>query len=91
MKKILLIAFTVIPGIMGVTIFGHFALQDWKQLQQAYAIYRQVSTTSSDMLVFLNADAGQMIQRINLFADGTRTLLSAILAAIGFQIILSSD
>jgi hypothetical protein len=37
------------------------------------------------MPTLFKANAAQMTQRINLFADGTWTLLSGILAAIGLH------
>jgi hypothetical protein len=85
MKTTLLIVLMIMPGIAGVAIFGHYALQDWGQLQRDYAQMKQVVAASSDMPTLFKANAAQMTQRINLFADGTWTLLSGILAAIGLH------
>lgn len=54
-----------------MAVFGYYALQDWRQLQQDYLAYKTVAETSTDLAVLFKANAGQMTQRINLFADGT--------------------
>jgi hypothetical protein len=91
MKKVLLILLLIVPGIAGVAIFGHYALQDWDQLQQDYAEFKRVAIATSDLSVLFKANAAQTIQRINLFADGTWTLLSSLLAAVGFHGLLTID
>ncbi len=83
MRKLLLLLLTVVPGVAGVIIFGYFSLKDWDSLQIAYREYARVIADSSDLSVLFVAEAQQNIHRINLFADGTWTLLSAILSAIG--------
>ncbi|MBX2865338.1 MAG: hypothetical protein KTR27_17445 [Leptolyngbyaceae cyanobacterium MAG.088] len=75
----------LMPGVAGVCIFGHYALQDWAGLQLAYQEYKRVIDSSTDMSTLFVAQSQQNIQRINLFADGTWTLLSAIFAAIGLH------
>ncbi|MGB7414479.1 MAG: hypothetical protein WA902_09750 [Thermosynechococcaceae cyanobacterium] len=89
MKTALLIVLIIIPGIAGVAIFGHYALSDWDQLQRDYDAMKQVVATTSDLSALFKANSAQMTQRINLFADGTWTLLSGILAAIGFHGLLT--
>jgi hypothetical protein len=91
MKKKFLFLLIIVPGIAGIIVFGFFALQDWGQLQAVYSIQKKVAATSSDLPTLFKANASQMIQRINLFADGTWTLLSAILAGIGLHGFLTSD
>jgi hypothetical protein len=76
----------LLPGLAGVCVFGYAALGDWSHLKATYAVYERVSTNStSDMKAVFIAEANQNIHRINLFADGVWTLLSAILAAIGLH------
>lgn len=91
MKKVLLIVLLVVPGIAGMSIFGHYALQDWVQLQQDYAEFKRVVVATSDLSMLFKAHAAQAIQRINLFADGTWTLLSSLLAGIGLHGLLTVD
>ena len=91
MKIVLLIVLMIMPGIAGVAVFGHYAFQDWDQLQLDYAEFKRVVTATSDLSALFKANAAQTIQRINLFADGTWTLLSSILAAIGLHGLLTSD
>lgn len=84
-KKHLLILVVVGPGVLGVLVFGKTALQDWAQLKIAASEYKKAATVSSDLAELFKLNTVQTTQRINLFADGTWTLLSAILAAIGFH------
>lgn len=84
-KSSLLLFLVVIPGIAGMTIFGYYALSDWGQLQQDYIAYQTTAATSTDLVILFKGNAAQMTQRINLFADGTWFLLSAIFAAIGLH------
>jgi hypothetical protein len=83
MKRSLLPLLIMIPGISGMIVFGHYALQDWAQLQQDYSAYKSLAATSSDLAALFKANAAQSIQRINLFADGTWFLLTAIITSIG--------
>ena len=75
----------VVPGLTGVCLFGYYALVDWAALQAAYAHYEQVAGKSQDLRAVFVAEAQQNIHRVNLFADGVWTLLSAILGAIGLH------
>jgi hypothetical protein len=85
-SRVFLIFVTVIPGIAGLVVFGIASLTDWDALQIAYRNYEAVAAeaTGSDAAVFI-AQADQNIHRINLFAEGTWTLLSAILTTIGIH------
>ena len=85
MKRILLAITAVIPGIAGVAIFGYFSLVDWAQLQISYEAFAASVRDSADLTTLFATEATQNIHRINLFADGVWTLLSAILAAIGLH------
>lgn len=85
MGNILLALLLIVPGIAGITIFGYFALIDWDALQKTYRAYEAIAQSSSDLPTLFTAEAQQNIHRINLFADGVWTLLSAILAAIGIH------
>jgi hypothetical protein len=68
-------------GLVEVAFFGYFTLQDWAALQKNYAQFARLTPQSSVAAILL-ADARQNIHRIN-FADGTWTLLCAIITAIG--------
>jgi len=84
-KQGLLLLFTTVPGIVGVTIFGYFAFQDWEQMQQDYDYFTALVEQSSSLEALFVAEAQQNIHRINLMTDGIWALLSAILAAIGLH------
>ncbi len=88
MRYILPILLAIIPGAAGVCIFGYYALVDWDALQKAYRAFSEVVTSSSDLTTLFAAEAQQNIHRINLFAEGVWTLLSAILASIGLHSVL---
>ncbi|MBE9063625.1 hypothetical protein [cf. Phormidesmis sp. LEGE 11477] len=91
-KKTLLLSLIVIPGIAGMAIFGYYALQDWGQLQLDYKAYQAVTKIGTiGIETIFKANAAQMIQRINLFADGTWFLLSAIFSSIGLHGFLTSN
>jgi hypothetical protein len=85
LRYLLLILLTILPGVVGIAIFGYYALIDWDALQKAYRYFANVSQGGSSLEVLFVAEAQQNIHRINLFADGVWTLLSAILAAIGLH------
>jgi hypothetical protein len=82
MKTLLVIV--VLLGIFGVFFFGYFALQDWTLLRGAYAHLLKLTPSSSVSQILL-AEAQQNAHRINVFADATWALLSAIFAAIGIH------
>jgi type IV secretory pathway ATPase VirB11/archaellum biosynthesis ATPase len=72
-------------GLLGVVVFGYYAWVDWEALRVAYVRFERVAQVHSDLPTLFVAEAHQNIHRINLFADGVWTLLSAILAAIGMH------
>ena len=78
----LLLLLPLTAGLVGVAVFGYYALVDWHALLSAYGHYETVAQHSSDLRTLMVADADQNIHRINLFADGVWALLSAILATV---------
>lgn len=80
-----LLLYAVLPGLLGIAVFGYYALVDWEALMRTYARYEQVVRSHGDLRAVFIAEADQNIHRINLFADGVWTLLSAIPAAIGLH------
>lgn len=82
--SVMLLLATIVPGTAGVAVFGYYALVDWDALQAAYINFSAVVQGSSTFETIFATEAQQNIHRINLFADGVWTLLSAILAAIGW-------
>ncbi|HEY9736434.1 MAG TPA: hypothetical protein V6D06_09130 [Trichocoleus sp.] len=85
MRTTLLLLLVIAPAIAGITVFGRAALTDWDSLQQAYQRFELTIQTSDDLTQIFIAESLQSIHRINLFADGVWTLLSAILGAIGLH------
>jgi hypothetical protein len=81
----LLIVFAILPGIAGTIIFGYYALIDWQSLQAAYSYFNTVVHNKAALETLFVAESQQNIHRINLFADGVWTLLSAIIVAIGLH------
>jgi hypothetical protein len=84
-RKLILWLTLVIPGLVAVVIFAYFSLQDWSALQSSYLRYREVAAAHPSMQALYTAHAEQNIHRLNLFAEGVWTLLSAIIAAIGIH------
>jgi len=85
MRYLLIAIFTILPGILGVLIFGYHALLDWHNLQQAYIPFAKAVQSKSSLENLFVTEAMQNIQRINLFADGVWTLLSVIIVSIGIH------
>ena len=85
MLRLIPLFLVIALGALGVAVFGYYALIDWAALQQAYSQFSNLVQQSSDLTPLFAAEAQQNIHRINLFADGVWTLLSAILAAIGLH------
>lgn len=85
MRQLILWLLIVIPGVVGVVVFGLFSLQDYTILKIFYAKFEQVAQHAPNATALLFAEANQNIYRINVFADGVWTLLSAIYAAIGIH------
>jgi hypothetical protein len=85
MRYLLLVIFTILPGILGILIFGYHALADWHDLQQAYVSFAKAVQSKSSLETLFITEAMQNIQRINLFADGVWTLLSLIISSIGIH------
>ena len=76
----LIIAF----GLAGVLLCGYYTFVDFAMLRGAYAHLLKLTQSSSIQQILL-AQAQENAHRINVFADGTWTLLSAILIAIGLN------
>jgi hypothetical protein len=89
LRYLVLVVLIVLPGVVGVLVFLHYALIDWDSLQQAYKYFANAVQNKSSFEVLFVAEAQQNIHRINLFADGVWTLLSAIFASIGIHGICS--
>ena len=75
----------VLCGLAGTLFFGKFALVDYHQLRIAYAAFHSAVETGAEMKALIAAGTAQDIHRINLSADGTWVLLSAVLAVIGLH------
>jgi hypothetical protein len=76
--------FLVALGLSGVVLFGYYTLVDFALLREAYAHLLKLTPSSSVQTILL-AEARQNAHRINVFADGTWTILSAILVAISLH------
>ena len=81
----LLLLLTVLPGAVGVLVFGAYTCVDWIALQAAQRHYEQVTAGASDLRTVFIAESNQNIHRLNLFAEGVWALLSALLGAIGLH------
>ena len=87
MRYLLLVILLIFPSLVGVTIFGYYALIDWDTLQKAYSHFVNVTKSSANLETLFVAEAQQNIHRINLFADGVWAMLSVIIGAIGLHCI----
>lgn len=85
MGAAILAFFVVLPGIVGIVIFGYHALIDWAALEEAFVQFDTARQQSAALEVLFATATQQDIHRINVFAEGVWVLLSAILAAIGLH------
>lgn len=80
----------IVPGIIGMGLFGRLALTEYHELIGAYdrleALTRTADPTLESVIV---ANAIQHGHRLNVFAAGTWALLSAIVACLGLHGLLS--
>jgi hypothetical protein len=84
MNKNVLIIYLIFPGIIGFIVFGIYGIIDFLTLQNAYMQFEN-AVRSGNLTAITIAAAKQNIHRINLFAEGVWSLLSAIIAAIGIH------
>lgn len=69
-------------GLAGTLFFAYWTMVDFAHLQKAYGQFAALTPQSSVQQILL-AEARQNTHRINVFADGTWTLLCAIITVIG--------
>lgn len=84
MNKNILIIYLIIPGVIGFFVFGIYGIIDFLALQNAYTQFENAAR-SGNLTAITIAAAKQNIHRVNLFAEGVWSLLSAIIAAIGLH------
>ena len=84
MRYWILLLCVVIPGVIGLLVFGAYAVIDYTALQQAYTQFEHAARSTWIASIMI-ADAKQNIHRINLFAEGVWALLSALIAAVGIH------
>jgi hypothetical protein len=75
----------VLLGVCGVFFFGYFTVQDFALLQRAFATLDELIARDADMKALFIAEFRQNAHRINVFADGTWAMLSALIAVIGLH------
>lgn len=85
MRLRLLLLLVVLPGLVGMIVFGGYAWQDWLALQKAYAEFEQAVRETGDLSSLFVAEAKQNMHRINLFAEGVWALLCGVIVAIGLH------
>ena len=71
-------------GVAGVLVSGYYTFVDFALLRGAYAHLLKLTPSSSIQQILL-AQAQENAHRINVFADGTWTLLCFILIAVSLN------
>ena len=84
-NQVFLLLLTTVPGIAGVVIFGFFTWRDWLSLRTDYSYFVALIEQRETLEALFVAEAQQNVHRLNFICNGTWTLLSAILAAIGLH------
>ncbi|MGF1458666.1 MAG: hypothetical protein ACFBSG_06525 [Leptolyngbyaceae cyanobacterium] len=82
MGRAALIFLLLLPGVVGMVVFGFFALVDWAALDQAYLAYDQAVQQAAEFDMLYIRATNQNVHRVNVFAEGVWFLLSAVIAAI---------
>lgn len=81
-----LLGVLTVLGLVGVLVFGSYALVDYAALRHDYTTWIGAANSHNPSVqALLIAESRQNAHRINLFADGTWTLLAAVVAAIGLH------
>jgi hypothetical protein len=79
----LLILFAI-GGAAATVFFGYFTFVDFVLLRQSYAAFERL-TPQTSLSAILLAEARQNVYCINVFADGTWALLSALISVVGIH------
>lgn len=74
----------IVLGFGSFMLCGYYTFVDFALLRGAYAHLLKLTPSSSVQTILL-AEAQQNAHRINVFADGTWTLLSAIIVTLGLN------
>ena len=74
----------IVMGLGSFLLCGYYTFVDFALLRGAYVHLLKLTPSSSVQMILL-AEAQQNAHRINVFADGTWTLLSAIIIALGLN------
>lgn len=83
LRLVLFLVLVVLPALLGLLLFGYLTGLDIGRLVEARdALGRLVSSDGNPIAVYA-ASAFETIHRVNAFADGTWTLLCAMILGIG--------
>jgi hypothetical protein len=57
LRHLPLVLFAILPGIMGVAVFGYYALADWNTLQKAYSLFATAVQNKANLETLFVAEA----------------------------------
>jgi hypothetical protein len=52
-----IVLFAILPGIIGVAVFGYYALVDWNTLQKAYSVFATAVQNKANLETLFVAEA----------------------------------
>jgi hypothetical protein len=85
MRRLVLFACVVLPGLAAAGVSGFFLQRDWSALTAAFARLEQVVHSGGDARAVLVAQGFDQVYRLNCFADGVGVLLGMLIAAVGIH------
>lgn len=91
-RKLLFIAFVILPGFGLSGINAYFLVSEWKALTASYQNYETLSKKPNATVQQLAiAEAAENRHRFNCFAEGTGLLFGWTIVSIGLHGIYSRD
>ena len=85
MRRWVLLASLVLPGLAVSTVSGFFLLRDWSALVTAFNRLEQVVRAGGDTRAVLAAQGYDQVYRLNCLADSVGVLAGMLIAAIGIH------
>ncbi len=82
-RTLVLLTFTIAPGLGAVLLSSFFLFPEWAALDQSYQNYAKLAATDASVKELAIAESAEMRHRLNCFAEGIGVLLGGVIVAIG--------
>ncbi len=84
-RVLVLLTFTIAPGLGAVLISGFFLFPDWAALDKSHQNYAKLAAANASLRDLTIAESAEMRHRLNCFAEGIGVLLGGVIVAIGIH------